>query len=85
MTDSHTCGEVRREANVSTIYRVIGETLSDEQKVRICNFIRILFAIKFLKLIRPVLIGYKEYKPETDLWPIVVRERAVDIFHILQL
>jgi hypothetical protein len=47
--------EVRREANVSTIYRVIGRTFSDEQKVRLCNFIRILFAIKFFKIIRPVL------------------------------
>lgn len=77
--------EVRREANVSTIYRVIGETRSDEQKVHLCNFIRILFPIKFLKIIRPELVGYKENKPETDIWPIVVRDRAVDIFHILQL
>jgi len=74
--------EVRREANVSTIYRVIGGTFRDEQKVRLCNFIRILFAIKFLKIIRPVPVGYKENKPETAIWPIVVRDRAVDIFHV---
>jgi hypothetical protein len=86
MTDAVTYTlEVRREANVSAIYRVIGETLSDEQKVRLCNCIGILFATKFLKIIRPVLVGYKENKPETDIWPIVVTERAVDIFHILQL
>jgi len=69
--------EVRQEANVSTIYRVIGGTFRDKQKVRLCNFV-----IKFLKIIRPVLVGHKENKPETDIWPIVVRDRAVDIFHV---
>jgi len=73
--------QVRWEANVSTIYRVIRGIFRDEQKVRLCNFIRILFVIKFLKIIRPVLVGDEENKPETDIWPIVVRDRTVDIFH----
>ena len=45
--------------------------------------VRILFVINFLKIIRPVLVGYKENKPETGIWPIVVK--SCGYFSWLQL